>query len=93
MFYLVCFDIVDDRKRYRVVKALKGFGVRVQKSVFECPGLTDEKLVKLRHRIDDIIDHSEDSVRFYPACRKCVAGVEYSGIGDPPVKQNFSVVI
>ncbi|TVQ95835.1 MAG: CRISPR-associated endonuclease Cas2, partial [Desulfovibrionales bacterium] len=36
-FYVVCFDIVDDPIRYRVAKALKGTGYRVQKSVFECP--------------------------------------------------------
>ena len=39
MFFLVCFDISDDRIRYRTVKVLKGFGKRVQKSVFECGGL------------------------------------------------------
>ncbi len=93
MFYLVCFDIVDDRKRYRVVKALKGYGIRVQKSVFECPNLTEEKLVKLRHHIDDVIDHTEDSVRFYPACRRCVVGVEYSGVGEPPLDKAFAIVL
>jgi CRISPR-associated protein Cas2 len=92
MFYLVCFDIVDDRKRYRVVKALKGFGVRVQKSVFECPELSEEQFIKLRHRLEDIMDHSEDSIRFYPLCRRCLPGVEYSGIGDPPLEKKFSVV-
>ncbi len=34
--YLVCFDIVSDKIRYRVVKCLKTYGQRVQKSVFEC---------------------------------------------------------
>ena len=36
MFCLVCFDIVEDRSRTRVVKVLKSHGQRVQKSVFEC---------------------------------------------------------
>ena len=92
MFYLVCFDIVDDRKRYRVVKALKGCGIRVQKSVFECSDLSEEQFVKLKHRLEDCIDHSEDSVRFYPMCRHCLSGVEYSGVGDPPVDKSFLVV-
>lgn len=34
--YAVCYDITDDRERGRVDKILKGYGVRVQKSVFEC---------------------------------------------------------
>lgn len=92
MFYLVCFDIVDDRKRYRVVKALKGYGVRVQKSVFECPDLNEEKLLRLIHTIEDIIDQTEDSVRFYPLCRRCYSGIEFTGIGEAPVKSTFMVV-
>ena len=39
MFYLVCFDIVEDPARAKVVKVLKEYGERVQKSVFECPNL------------------------------------------------------
>lgn len=34
--YAVCYDITDDRERARVDKTLKGYGLRVQKSVFEC---------------------------------------------------------
>lgn len=34
--YAVVYDITCDRERRRVDKVLKGFGFRVQKSVFEC---------------------------------------------------------
>ena len=34
--YAVVYDITSDTERTRVDKALKGFGFRVQKSVFEC---------------------------------------------------------
>lgn len=34
--YAVVYDITSDAERARVDKALKGFGFRVQKSVFEC---------------------------------------------------------
>jgi len=34
--YAVVYDISCDRERRRVDKTLKGFGFRVQKSVFEC---------------------------------------------------------
>ncbi|BCB96579.1 hypothetical protein JZK55_15010 [Dissulfurispira thermophila] len=30
------YDITDDLERARVDKVLKGFGFRIQKSVFEC---------------------------------------------------------
>lgn len=34
--YTVVYDITSDAERTRVDKTLKGFGFRVQKSVFEC---------------------------------------------------------
>lgn len=34
--YAVVYDITCDRERRRVDKVLKGFGFRIQKSVFEC---------------------------------------------------------
>ncbi|MBF0202435.1 MAG: CRISPR-associated endonuclease Cas2 [Desulfamplus sp.] len=84
MFILVCFDIVDDRVRYRVVKTLKGYGVRVQKSVFECSDMTEHRFLKLMADVEKHIDHGEDTVRYYPLCRACVRGVEFSGTGRPP---------
>lgn len=91
MFVLVCFDIVDDRVRYRVVKLLKGYGIRVQKSVFECSGMTEHRFLKLKSGIEDHIDHMEDTVRYYLLCRSCVESVELSGTGDPPRVVKFAV--
>ena len=34
--YLACYDVSDDKERERVAGVLEGFGLRVQKSVFEC---------------------------------------------------------
>ena len=34
--YAVVYDITSDKERGRVDKVLKGFGFRIQKSVFEC---------------------------------------------------------
>jgi len=92
LFFLVCFDIVDNRTRYRAVKVLKSYGVRVQKSVFECPNLTEERFVKMKAQLDEVIDHTEDTFRFYPLCRGCVANVEFSGIGEGPETRAFRVV-
>ncbi|SLM31159.1 CRISPR-associated protein Cas2 [Desulfamplus magnetovallimortis] len=91
MFILVCFDIVDNRVRYRVVKTLKGYGVRVQKSVFECSDMTEHKFLKLVAAMEKLIDHGEDTVRYYPLCAGCVKRVEYSGIGSDPLCEDFAV--
>ncbi|MFZ7113209.1 MAG: CRISPR-associated endonuclease Cas2 [Desulfatiglandales bacterium] len=92
MFCLVCFDIVDDRKRTRTVKILKEYGVRVQKSVFECSGLTEERFLKMKDRLDGTIDSTEDTVRYYTLCRGCLNKVEFSGIGPKPQAEKYKVV-
>ncbi|MDP2645309.1 MAG: CRISPR-associated endonuclease Cas2 [Desulfobacterales bacterium] len=92
MFYLVCFDIVEDRKRTRVVKIIKQYGHRVQKSVFECSRMTEEQFLKMIRRLENIIDHTRDSVRYYPLCKGCLNKVEFSGIGEVPREILFAVI-
>jgi CRISPR-associated protein Cas2 len=92
MFYLVCFDIVDDRIRYRAVKALKQFGYRVQKSVFECPNLTEKQFVKMKMKLEALIDVTQDSVRYYYLSRDCIWKTECSGIGELPRLDGYRVV-
>lgn len=65
MFYLVCYDIVLDRRRTKVSHILEGYGMRVQKSVFECV-LTPEQHQMLQRKINKYIEPEEDQVRFYP---------------------------
>jgi CRISPR-associated protein Cas2 len=84
MFYLVCFDIVDNRDRRKVVKIIRAYGYRVQKSVFECPGLTERQFLKLRNSLEEIIDNLWDTVRFYRLCNGCIQAVEVVGIGEQP---------
>ena len=92
MFYIVCYDISDDRARYRVVKALKGFGVRIQKSVFECPDLTEKQLLDLQEKLAAFIDHGVDSIHYFRLCKACVQEVEWSGLGRKPAVEPFRVI-
>jgi CRISPR-associated protein Cas2 len=92
MFFLVCFDISNDRIRYQVVKVLISYGQRVQKSVFECGDLSEERFLKMKNSIDDLIDQGEDTVRYYLLCRGCLRKIEYSGTGELPDGESFKVV-
>ncbi len=92
MFVLVTFDISSDRIRYRAVKVLKGFGVRVQKSVFECSGLTEKHYLEMKDRLEALIDQRTDSVRYYSICKACVGNVEFSGKGSAPTEKSFETV-
>jgi CRISPR-associated protein Cas2 len=92
MFCLVCFDNVDDRIRYRAVKILESYGVRVQKSVFECPSITEEQFLKMQTRIEACIDSLEVSVRDYFFCRHCVSRVEFPGLGEKPGGLSYQLI-
>lgn len=69
MWILVTYDVSTEtsegRSRLRrVAKACEGYGQRVQKSVFECT-VDDVTFHRMKTRLLEIIDMSEDSLRFY----------------------------
>ncbi|WP_054697330.1 CRISPR-associated endonuclease Cas2 [Syntrophomonas palmitatica] len=60
---VIIYDIVDNRRRAAFAKYLQGFGIRVQKSAFECI-LPQSKYDKLVKGIPGLIA-PEDQVRVY----------------------------
>jgi CRISPR-associated protein Cas2 len=78
MFWIVSYDIVEDRRRRKVMKTLEGFGRRVQYSVFECE-LNDARLTRLESLLARIVDKGEDSVRFYPLNEADIARIRLLG--------------
>ena len=80
MYVVVCYDIVSDRRRARMLKRMKGMLPHVQKSVFEGE-LTDARLLDMRQMIHKEIDLEEDTVRIYHQCRRCVPATEVIGVG------------
>ena len=61
--YLVCYDITDDKRRDRVLKACKNHGEHLQFSVFECD-LNAMELTGLQRELLDVISQSDDQVLF-----------------------------
>ncbi|MCB0227265.1 MAG: CRISPR-associated endonuclease Cas2, partial [Anaerolineae bacterium] len=55
MFIVVSYDIPDDRRRTKVMKALKDFGRHVQYSVFECE-IRREDFKRLRERLKPLLN-------------------------------------
>lgn len=69
MMVVVSYDVSTiDREGQarlrRVAKACKDYGQRVQFSVFEC-AVDPAKWTFLRHKLIDLIDPEQDSLRFY----------------------------
>jgi CRISPR-associated protein Cas2 len=81
-YVVVAYDIRDDRRRDRVAKILEGFGQRVQYSVFECR-LDRVQYLRLRTRLEEVIDREEDVVSFYFLCEADVRRIERMGSRPP----------
>lgn len=76
--YLIAYDIPSQQRRTRLANRLEDFGIRVQRSVFECE-LSSDLLEELERCIRALIDPEEDNVRIYPLCRECAAEVTALG--------------
>lgn len=80
MYTIVSYDIADDARRVKVAKLMEDYGTRVQYSVFDCI-LDLAARAQLEHGLENIIDPTHDSVRFYPICRRCVRDIRIFGRG------------
>ncbi len=84
MHLIIAFDVSEDRRRYRVVRALQALATRVQKSVFEALAVDEAAYLRLRSRAEREIDPATDQLRYYRLCASCAAKVEHFGSGPPP---------
>lgn len=91
MHILLTYDIISDRRRTRLAKALCGYLNRVQKSVFEGE-IPDTRLEKLYSAIERHINPNEDSVRVYRLCQRCVVAVDIMGTGEFIEKDQDEIV-
>ena len=68
---LVSYDITEPRRLRRVAKVLKRYGLRVQKSVFECE-IDDRLYRELRSKLERVIKDNDSILcyRFTPSIQK-----------------------
>lgn len=76
---LVIYDIVENKRRSKMVKCLERYGVRVQKSAFEA-FLSKRKYERLMEETSALIEPAEDSLRIYLLANH--TSVRSWGIGD-----------
>lgn len=89
-FYVVAYDISDNKRRTKVHDVLQGFGRWTQFSLFEV-WVTRKQMLMLQQRLARHLKPSEDSVRFYSLCNGCVGKTETIG-GDKPQDEKVFVV-
>ena len=89
--WVVSYDITNDKRRRKVVKALEGYGRRVQYSVFECD-LDATKANRLEKRLKAVIDEAEDDIRFYPLNQADLERVKLLGKAELRQKADYYIV-
>ena len=87
MMILITYDVstieaAGRRRLRRVAQACEDYGVRVQKSVFECQ-VGQIEWARLRERLLKEIKADEDSLRFYFLDEKTVTRTEHHGTDKP----------
>ncbi|MGF1539295.1 MAG: CRISPR-associated endonuclease Cas2 [Pleurocapsa sp.] len=92
VFYVIVYDIPDDKRRKRISDLLEGYGSRVQYSVFECV-LNKQQYKQLCSRLQKIIKLDEDNIRVYPITRHTLEQVETWGVGNQLTKPPSSIII
>ena len=79
-FYVLAYDISNDRRRQKIARLCQAVSERVQGSVFE-GYFTPAELDKLLKKLERIFDKNEDSLRIYLLCAGCRAKVTTRGRG------------
>lgn len=80
MRWIICYDVVDDRRRRQLCTLLEGVGDRVQESVFEA--LLDRRLLdRVKRDAEAVLDLESDRIAFYPLCSRCSAAAHRAGPG------------
>jgi len=83
MLLLITYDVntesPEGKKRLRkVAKICENYGQRVQNSVFECL-VNPAQRTELCHKLENEIDHSLDSLRYYQLGKNWHNRVEHVG--------------
>jgi CRISPR-associated protein Cas2 len=67
-YYLVCYDIADERRLQKIYQFMKAYGMHIQYSVFLCK-LGWQDLQMMKDALNTLVDIQEDDIRIYPIPR------------------------
>ena len=81
-FFLLAYDIADNKRRAKIAKLMESMGERVQGSVFEA-WLTPAEMQKIVTRSEKFMKMAEDSLRIYTVCEACRPRLKTLGQGKP----------
>ena len=91
MITLITYDITETKRLNNMRRFLKEYGLRTQKSVFECD-IDDVAIRRIRAYCRDNLDLDKDSVRIYQICNRCMNKVVISGLGLKVTQLDYMIV-
>lgn len=96
MLVLITYDVnvTNEGGKARLRKVAKqcvNYGQRVQNSVFECL-LDPTQFSELKHRLEKIINHETDSLRFYMLGKNWKNRVEHTGAKESYDPEGFLMI-
>lgn len=65
--WIICYDIANSKRLYRVEKIVSSYAWRIQKSVFESDA-PDDTIGVMKKRLGYVMDEEEDSVMIFDVC-------------------------
>lgn len=88
---VVVYDIPDNKRRKKLSDFLKGYGRRVQLSVFEC-FISLPEMRQLHEQVKKKVKPAEDNVRFYWISDESMSMTLTIGSEKPQEPPNYYVV-
>ena len=87
MRVVLAYDVATSDKEgpkrlRRIAKTCESYGIRVQRSVFECH-VGPVQWIKLRHQLLAAMDPARDSLRFYFIDEDAASKTEHHGVREP----------
>lgn len=95
MIIVLTYDITNTSKRNKIIRILRAYGKRVQKSVFECDIIEKERLdifSKIAKIMKESKENNNDSVRFYKICNKCLKKTNVIGKGIIEKRPSYLII-
>jgi CRISPR-associated protein Cas2 len=90
--FIVAYDISDPKRLRKVARICEDHGIRYQYSVFICR-LNATSYGKLRARLYEVLNLTEDQVLFVPLCGKCIDKIDTLGRpSEPPASRDVVIV-
>lgn len=91
MNVVIAYDVSDNDRRARLAAILGGYGVRLQKSVFECL-LDDDELASVLSTASALLNLDHDVLHVFRQCQACFAARREFGESHSPLHDLYWVI-